>query len=1079
MTCRAPRRAVAATALFGLALLAVPAARAAQTWAQLPVFTPAEALLETRTNDGALHLLFQVMEDGRVRDAVSRDAGTTWAFRDISVDAATTASFDLTVDASNQTLTHVAYAGAGLVYARAAGTSTTWTRTTLDATPGAGATGVAVAALADTVAVLYRRDDALWLIRSTDEGTTWAAATEVAPAASGLLSLTIDPSGTMHALYPFADGTGPVYARSTDSGATWTETAVSGDASPIGSRQLLAIDPGLLVAAFSTASGVRVARSTDDGATWKVEKLADGTGAALALDGTGTFHLAWVGTDGNTVKLANSVDAHSWNRETIESAPGSDPRDALVAVSGEAVFVPFVQFEADLVAAWNGGTPAPPDPVDITGDATESDAELSAWLETQWYDPIDDDWYFRYAFSYRNGGRATATGVSILADTPVLSETVDASSWLPLSGMREPGRMTWGIGSLSRFDSGRAWLSVRAPGSTAPGSELLMHAEMTNDAAESDTVDNVAEVRHAVPLLAPLASSPPLGGQTCRTGLQVGGGAQPGVTVALRRDGFPVGSAEVGLDRTFAIPQAGLDDGVYVFSLVAEYGGIVSPAQEFTLAVDTSLAADPLAIILVDGEGRVQRLNDGQGQASLDSGWRNLRLAPGGSYTLGVPSCCPTEPANQIWSLTLADGGTPQPLVYDAASGLFEGSFEIPYGTPPGTRIPVTVLYRCEAFEPVATLVATGTENGMVVAAGRLYDASGGKGIDDPVAGILSTLWAGRPATGLGGIPTIAWLPWPAEQFGMAPNPQETGPDGHAPFYPPPGRYRWIAADPARVFEGYGTPSQVIVGGAFDPTVPLSLDEPLTRRIVLSDEPVSGRLNVSEDDVVEWVNADDRPHRVLSRTDPALGTGGWDSGEIPPGGRYRKLFDRLGDYTWTDAAVGGEARIVARKLYVTPEAGTEGTNLVINDEGFGSGKGTVQVGGTPCKVKNWNDTQIVCSVKEVLPPAIYDVRVIPKKGTDRTYVSAFEAKPPTLRSVLPAIGKKGTKVRLAGSYWGTKKGTVTVGGKKAKVSSWLMGATTGESVIDIKIPKLDPGSYDIVVEAPTGTVTLTGGFTVE
>ena len=172
MTCRAPRRAVAATALFGLALLAVPAARAAQTWAQLPVFTPAEALLETRTNDGALHLLFQVMEDGRVRDAVSRDAGTTWAFRDISVGAAAAASFDLTVDASNQTLTHVAYAGAGLVYARAAGTSTTWTRTTLDATPGAGATGVAVAALADTVAVLYRRDDALWLIRSTDEGTT-------------------------------------------------------------------------------------------------------------------------------------------------------------------------------------------------------------------------------------------------------------------------------------------------------------------------------------------------------------------------------------------------------------------------------------------------------------------------------------------------------------------------------------------------------------------------------------------------------------------------------------------------------------------------------------------------------------------------------------------------------------------------------------------------------------------------------------------------------------------------------------------------------------------------------------------
>jgi hypothetical protein len=324
---------VAATALLGLALLAAPAARAVQTWAQLPVFTPAQVLFDVRTGDGALHLLFQAAAGGRVRDAVSSDAGSTWVLRDVSEGAASAASFDLTFDASNQTLTHVAYAGAGLLYARAAGGSTTWTRTSLDAAPGAGETGIAVATQADTVAVLYRKDGMLWIIRSVDDGTNWETANEVAPAAAGLLALTIDPSGTMHALHPFPDGTGPVYARSTDGGATWTATAVSGDASPFGSRQLIAVEPGLLVAAFSTTSGVRVARSTDDGATWKGEKGADGTGAALALDGTGTFHLAWHGSDGKSVQLANSVDAHSWNRETVASAPGSDPRDVLVAVS--------------------------------------------------------------------------------------------------------------------------------------------------------------------------------------------------------------------------------------------------------------------------------------------------------------------------------------------------------------------------------------------------------------------------------------------------------------------------------------------------------------------------------------------------------------------------------------------------------------------------------------------------------------------------------------------------------------------------------------------------------------------------
>jgi hypothetical protein len=97
----------------------------------------------------------------------------------------------------------------------------------------------------------------------------------------------------------------------------------------------------------------------------------------------------------------------------------------------------------------------------------------------------------------------------------------------------------------------------------------------------------------------------------------------------------------------------------------------------------------------------------------------------------------------------------------------------------------------------------------------------------------------------------------------------------------------------------------------------------------------------------------------------------------------------------------------------------------------------------------------------------------------RPYASAFEAKPPVVRSVIPATGKKGTKVRISGTYWGTKKGTVTVGGKKAKVPTWLMGPTTGDSAIEVKIPKLDPGSYDVVIEAPTGTVTLSGGFTVQ
>ena len=306
-------------------------------------------------NDGALRLLFQDVAGGRVRDAVSSDAGGTWVFREVSDGDAETASFDLTADASNQTLTHVAYAGSGLVYARAAGSATTWTRTTLDAAPGAGATGIAVATRATTVAVLYRKDGTLWLIRSTDNGTTWGTATRVADAAAGLLALEIDVPGALHALYPLPDGSGPVHALSADGGTTWVETTISDKTDLSGSRQLMVFDGELLVVAFGSGSGVHVARSSDAGATWTIQKLSDGTGASLVLDRSGTLHLACRGEDGKSVKILNSVDAHSWNRETIESAPGSDPRDVVIAVSGDAVFVPFVQFEADLVAAWNGG----------------------------------------------------------------------------------------------------------------------------------------------------------------------------------------------------------------------------------------------------------------------------------------------------------------------------------------------------------------------------------------------------------------------------------------------------------------------------------------------------------------------------------------------------------------------------------------------------------------------------------------------------------------------------------------------------------------------------------------------------
>ena len=406
MTCRAPRCAVTALFALGLALLAATAVLAAQTWAQRPVLTPVETLLETRMNDGALRLLFQDVAGGRVREAVSSDAGGTWVFREVSDGDAATASFDLTFDASNQTLTHVAYAGDGLVYARAVGSATTWARATLDAAPGAGATGIAVATRATTVAVLYRKDGALWLIRSTDNGTTWGTATRVADAAAGLLALEIDAPGALHALYPLPDGSGPVYALSADGGATWVETTISDKTDLSGSRQLMVFDGQLLVAAFGSGTGVHVARSSDAGASWTLQKLSDGSGR---LPGARP--------------LRNPPPREPRRGRQVRQGPELGRR-ALVESRDDRVGTrlrsprrghrrvrrgrlrPVRAVRSRSRRRVERGAPAPLAPVDITGDASESDAELRAWLESQWYDPVDDDWYFRYAYYYRNGGQA-------------------------------------------------------------------------------------------------------------------------------------------------------------------------------------------------------------------------------------------------------------------------------------------------------------------------------------------------------------------------------------------------------------------------------------------------------------------------------------------------------------------------------------------------------------------------------------------------------------------------------------------------------------------------------------------------
>ena len=67
---------------------------------------------------------------------------------------------------------------------------------------------------------------------------------------------------------------------------------------------------------------------------------------------------------------------------------------------------------------------------------------------------------------------------------------------------------------------------------------------------------------------------------------------------------------------------------------------------------------------------------------------------------------------------------------------------------------------------------------------------------------------------------------------------------------------------------------------------------------------------------------------------------------------------------------------------------------------------------------------------------------------------------------------------IQGSFFGTKKGKVTLGGKSCKVLSWTMDATTGEGEIDFVVPKhLTPGANELKVTNAVGADTT--NFTVD
>jgi hypothetical protein len=189
------------------------------------------------------------------------------------------------------------------------------------------------------------------------------------------------------------------------------------------------------------------------------------------------------------------------------------------------------------------------------------------------------------------------------------------------------------------------------------------------------------------------------------------------------------------------------------------------------------------------------------------------------------------------------------------------------------------------------------------------------------------------------------------------------------------------------------------------------------------------------------------------------------------------------DFEGKPRALGGAPDIGAYESEgspVTPEEGTLGTEIIIAGSGFGTKKGKVFIATTSLKILDWSDGWIRCLLSKALPPDTYDVTIRPqiKGASPITIPNGFTAKTPEIESVDPTSGSAGGNVTIHGSFFGTKKGKVTLGGKTCKVLSWTMEPTSGESEIEFVVPKrLTPGVNELKIINGMGSDAA--NFTVE
>lgn len=516
-------------------------------------------------------------------------------------------------------------------------------------------------------------------------------------------------------------------------------------------------------------------------------------------------------------------------------------------------------------------------------------------------DPFSGDLSFKvmldYWIRFFHGSEAPEPLDLTITDTLATELTLESQTNSPEMSFAQTGQtLTWqSLGPIAVDQS--AEVMLRTYGYPQPGTTLVNQATVQAGSAQFDLT-----VQTIVPQYPPLITSPGNGKYCYSDGaVHVEGYAWASSAVRLFENGEEKATATSGANGKFAFdyttgtPNQALTltaqvckDSSYAQCSENSAPVTITPSESFWCPQRSSWSKAQTTYRFRDASGAFST------QTWLINGYYGFW-----DTQLKIHACnCPvgsgtTLPPTNIW--VVADG-----ITYGSTGSHPDYTFNITGGA-----------HNVEFWAQCGENRVSSTGSILIDPDGYVFDSTLGFDSDQPTAhslqGVTVTAYVWMPEWG-------GWTMWPAQLYDNQVNPQVTGADGYFAFYTPPGKY-YLQVNGIDGYQSWRSGVIEVTNQLVHVNVPLSPNKVMDQQVLLTAYgPVQPVVSIKLGQTVEWRYLVDESSgagefmkeienplsRLVSSLDPLADVLGFDSGMLIPDQTYRRQFNELGTYTYSD-----------------------------------------------------------------------------------------------------------------------------------------------------------------------------------